>query len=97
MKNFFKFEQTGVTTLVSVIIYITVAAMVGEYIISREVPVAIQLSAITVMLFYTIWQILYVATFISDLFNLFSYGTGAEREKLMETVFLIINDHTASP
>jgi hypothetical protein len=71
MKNFFKFEQTGVTTLVSVIIYITVAAMVGEYIISREVPVAIQLSAITVMLFYTIWQIRYVATFISDLFNLF--------------------------
>ncbi len=71
MKNFFKFEQTGVTTIVSAIIYIVVATMVGEYIISREVPIAIQLSALTGMLFYTIWQIRYVATFINDLFNLF--------------------------
>ncbi len=71
MKNFFKFDQTGVTTLVSVIIYISVAAMVGEYIISREVPGTIQLLVITVMLFYTIWQIRYVATFINDFFNLF--------------------------
>ena len=69
MKEIFKFEQTGRLTLVSVIIYISVAAMVGEYIISREVPGFIQLSTITGMLFYTIWQIRYVAKYFIKLFN----------------------------
>ena len=69
MKEIFKFEQTGRLTLVSVIIYISVATMVGEYIISREVPGFIQLSTITGMLFYTIWQIRYIAKYFINLFN----------------------------
>ena len=70
MKEIFKFDQTGSLTLVSVIIYISVATMVGEYIISREVDGFIQLMSITGMLFYTIWQIRYIAKYFIKLFNL---------------------------
>ena len=70
MKEIFKFDQTGSLTLVSVIIYISVATMIGEYIISREVDGFIQLASITGMLFYTIWQIRYIAKYFIKLFNL---------------------------
>jgi hypothetical protein len=70
MKEIFKFEQTGAVTLVSVIIYISVATMIGEYIISREIPGFIQLLTITGLLFYTIWQIRYVAKYLIKLFNI---------------------------
>lgn len=70
MKEIFKFNQTGSLTLVSVIIYISVATMVGEYIISREVDGFIQLMGSTGMLFYTIWQIKYIAKYFIKLFNL---------------------------
>jgi hypothetical protein len=70
MKEIFKFNQTGSLTLVSVIIYISVATMVGEYIISREVDGFIQLMSITGMLFYTIWQIKYIAKYFIKFFNL---------------------------
>lgn len=70
MKEIFKFDQTGSLTLVSVIIYISVATMISEYIISREVDGFIQLMSITGMLFYTIWQIKYIAKYFIKLFNL---------------------------
>ena len=70
MKEIFKFEQTGALTLVSVIIYISVATMIFEYIISREMYGIIQIASLTGLLFYTIWQIRYVAKYFIKLFNL---------------------------
>ena len=69
MNGFLKFKQNGCLTLISVMVYIMVATLVGEYIISREVPGFIQLSTITGMLFYTIWQIRYIAKYFIKLFN----------------------------
>ena len=69
-KEILKFKQTGVSTLVSIMIYLGVAALISEYVLSRECPEAIQLTSLFGLLFYTIWQIKYIATFINDLFNL---------------------------
>jgi hypothetical protein len=68
-KEIFKIEQNAALTLASVIVYLSVATMVGEYIISREVPVPLQLIVLFMMALYTVWQIRYVANYLIKLFK----------------------------
>ena len=68
-KEIFKFEQNGTFTLISVVVYISVATLVGEYIISREVPEIFQMASLMGMVCYTVWQIKYIAKYFIKLFN----------------------------
>jgi hypothetical protein len=70
MNGFLKFKQNGCLTLISVMVYIMVATLVGEYIISREVHSYIQILSIMIMLYYTVWQIRYVVKFLIKIFNI---------------------------
>jgi len=70
MKEIFKFKQTFAWTLISGIVYFSVATLFGEYVISREVPVWIQLPGLILMGVYTIWQVRYVAKYFINLLNL---------------------------
>jgi hypothetical protein len=68
-KEIFKIEQNATLTLASVVVYLSVATMVGEYIISRETPVLLQLIVLFLMALYTVWQIRYIVRYLIKLFN----------------------------
>ena len=68
-KEIFKIEQNATLTLATVVVYLSVATMVGEYIISREVSVSLQLIVLFLMALYTIWQIRYIVRYLIKLFN----------------------------
>ena len=68
-KEIFKIEQNATLTLASVVVYLSVATMVGEYIISRETPVLLQLIVLFLTALYTVWQIRYIVRYLIKLFN----------------------------
>jgi hypothetical protein len=68
-KEIFKIEQNATLTLATVVVYLSVATMVGEYIISRETPVLLQLIVLFLTALYTVWQIRYIVRYLIKLFN----------------------------
>ena len=70
MKEFFRFKQMTANTIISIIVYVLVSLLVGEYIITPLVPIWIQLLSLFVMGLYTIWQIRYVAKYFIHLLKL---------------------------
>lgn len=55
--------------VVSCLVYIVVATLFGEYIISRNINILLQIGALFVMMMYTVLQIRYVVRYVYNLIN----------------------------
>ena len=55
--------------VISCLVYIVVATLFGEYIISRNINILLQIGALFVMMMYTVLQIRYVVRYVYNLIN----------------------------
>ena len=55
--------------VVSCLVYIVVATLFGEYIVSRNINILLQIGALFVMMMYTVLQIRYVVRYVYNLIN----------------------------
>jgi len=67
--KWFNLSSNGWLVLASTIVYISVLTVIFEYVISREFPVFLQIITVFFALFYTVFQLKTIASYLINFFT----------------------------